>query len=433
MRRHGSGRAPRARGFTLVELLLAATIGAALLMATANMAGSFATSVNALEEVGTGDLDAALARMASDVRYGRYVEVPSASTLRITDPRGGITEYGLRSGSLYVRRPSGSEGLLATDLAAAEFQATTMRRLRDGAPVTTAGTVHQVAATGPIDRTVELKNGHQLALGFTLDEAAGPGAVADINELLTFAAADTLALRLAAGAGLTGTITFDLYAAASIGDATPMRGTAPLATRTFELSLLPVVAANLDGLVDGLGMVKVCHAGVTTRVLVALVPTHLAHGDTLGNCGEDKAVFPVPAADVNLDVGFAGARLVPGVGYSLVITVRGTGSVAVLGVEDHWDGSGAADDEESAAGEMSVLSRTSSSSSWSTLDRRINFRLAGERTRTSTAESQVVDEVTMRLVPPAGEARSATAAVYGQVIATDPWMGVAPGDPVSSP
>lgn len=418
--RRGRG-ARRADGFTLIEVLLAAGLGALLLIAMAGTTTVFAGAKEILDGSGPDSIDGALARISRDVRYAWWVDVPASDRLVTVDGRGAMTEYRLSGSDLRVMLPTGESGALVSDVASLRFEAATLRRLREGAVRQSSATILDVARARSADKVVELMSGSTFGVGFTLPESAGSGRVAGVTERLVYAEPDTLRMGLASGSGFVGLLTFEIYPSAAVGDARPKLGAAALATQTIELKILPTVALDLTKLdVDG-GMVEMCVGGRTRLIALALVPTTLAAGGTLGECGEPfLGAFRPAATETNLALTFSGVKLQPGVGYTLLMSTSGIGAISILNAVARTK-------------DWSVVTRPVGASSFSQSDYDVPLTFSGRLTSTTTDERQVAGEITTTLVTAGGETRSCTAANLGQMLASDPWMGVVPGEAAPIP
>ncbi len=85
-----AGKASTA-GFTLVELLLAATLGALVVGASAFAAGRVAQALDVSMSARTANALPALDRIVEDVRRAWWVEVPQPDRLEMHETLGGVT------------------------------------------------------------------------------------------------------------------------------------------------------------------------------------------------------------------------------------------------------------------------------------------------------------------------------------------------------
>ncbi|MGQ0552672.1 MAG: PulJ/GspJ family protein [Planctomycetota bacterium] len=406
---------PATRGFTLVELLIATTLGAVLMVATAMSTGLFAQTVAHLEENSADEVDVALARIASDVRYAWWVDSPTRQSLRVCDALGAITSYLLDGDRLTVRLPSGATGVLAQGVSSLVFEPGNLRRLREGPTSSASGVLFEDARPLTGIDSVDLPNGSQVAVAFTLAESTGRGALADVNESLVVGSAETLRLGIAVAEGVAGKMYFELYESAAHGDARPRPGSAALGTAEIAIAALPRTALDLTRITDRFGNISMCFRGANVSVALSLASLYFLNGATVGSCGTIKSPFAPPATETTLNLAFHNVRLRPGIGYTLVMTMSGLGEISVLAGEAKtagWD----------------VVQRASAAAAFAPLGMSIPFRLSGDRVLTSTAESQVVASVTTHVTLSSGVKRSGSAAVTSQTVAQDPWMGVVPGE-----
>ncbi|HTE05619.1 MAG TPA: prepilin-type N-terminal cleavage/methylation domain-containing protein, partial [Planctomycetota bacterium] len=135
--RHAHG-APR--GFTLVEVMVAATLGALLLTATASMAGMFGSQLKELDGTQDASLEETLTSLSDEVRYAWWAQVPDSASLTLSDPQGRATRYQFRAGNLLVVRPDGQQGFLLQGLQGGSFSAETVTRYREGSTRVRGGT-----------------------------------------------------------------------------------------------------------------------------------------------------------------------------------------------------------------------------------------------------------------------------------------------------
>src|SRR5262245_27632815 len=240
--RHDARRA--VSGFTLAELLLAATLGSLLVTAAASSAGTFSQTVAQLRSDLVDDYDTVAARIAAEVRYAWWVDVPARDHLRIADSAGGLTEYTLVGNSLLVKRPSGDEGSVITGLADLEFEQTTMRRLREDGTVVATGGLASVPAPFAAATARVLGPGEAMAIAFTIPSNTGPQGVAGVNERRTTATPASLDLFVAS-VGPLGALHGDAFPGRGPGDARPRPGAVSLGS--FDVPLLSFPLAGVLG------------------------------------------------------------------------------------------------------------------------------------------------------------------------------------------
>ncbi|HYN64196.1 MAG TPA: prepilin-type N-terminal cleavage/methylation domain-containing protein [Candidatus Limnocylindrales bacterium] len=376
----------RLRGFTLPELMLAATLGAALLASVASAVGSMTQTVAYLESDSTDAYDKALARITRDVRYAWWVDTPSATQLRVADNANRVTEYYRVGNSLLVRLPSGDEGAVVTGLDSVGFATDSVQRLREGTVRTVSGTIYTQAAPPTIDGGQRMLPGNQLALGFTVASNAGAGSVAGVNEGLLSFTPTRFDLRVAR-ATATGLMRVDFYPARAPGDSRPRPGAASLGG--FDVALVGLPAAT------------------------TLIPGPL--GDIT------QAIYAAPTAMVPLAVPAFSSPLSPGTSYTIVLTVR-AGSMTV--VAGHLSTTGARSD---------MQFRNNGAASWTALAGVFPFVVSGDERLTATSGYTVASAVHATLDPTVGDPRNSSAPVYSQMLATDPWLGVVPGESAPAP
>src|SRR5262245_40399571 len=119
-------------GFTLAEMLLAATLGALLLAAAASTAGTFSESMAQLQTEAADSYENVTACIDRDVRYAWMADVVDSHRLQVIDTDNQVTEYHLVGNSLFVTRPDGSTGSVITGLDGLSFEEQTTQRLRSG-------------------------------------------------------------------------------------------------------------------------------------------------------------------------------------------------------------------------------------------------------------------------------------------------------------
>ena len=385
MRRTGPGRAGE-RGFTLAELLIAAILGATLLTAIGSAVGSMSDTVAYLAADTSDAYAKALARITRDVRYAWWVDTPSATQLRVADNANRVTEYFTVGNSLLVRLPSGDEGSVVTGLDSVSFVTDSVQRLREDAVRAVSGSIYTVPAPATVDGGLKLIPGNQLALGFTVSSDAGPGSVAGVDESVLSFAPTRLDLRLArvTAAGL---LRVDFYPARAPGDARPRPGAASLGS--FDIAV-----AGLPG-------------------AITLVPGPL--GDITA------AIYAAPAVTVPLAVPSFSGLLSPGTAYTVVVTVR-AGTMSV--VAGHVSPTGPRTD---------MQFRNSGAVAWGAVNGVVPFTLSGDKRLTATSGYSVASAVHATLDPTIGTAHSSSAPNYCQTLASDPWLGVVPGETAPAP
>jgi prepilin-type N-terminal cleavage/methylation domain-containing protein len=359
-------------GFSLMELLLAAALGAVLVTATATMTGSFGMTVAQLETDSVDSYEAALARITRDVRYAWWVEVPSSSSLRIADSDGDVTEYFGVGNSLLVRRPDGAQGAVITGLASLAFEAQTAQRLREETPVTLNRRLSGVAAPASLSSSYLLDAETSLALAFEVSSNAGPLTVPGVDDRVRSHLPNRLDVRVARQNNL-GSLRVEVYEARAPGDARPRPGSTALCAFNIPTNLLPVGSGIL-----------------------------------------------APAAVQSLAIPSMTGRLKPGVAYSIVLSAAGSARLYV----GRW--------LSLAGASRSVLIKGTAADAhdnpgaWANQSFVVPFGVYGEISLTTTTATDVVEQVRISMGTSSGAEHLGSACVSTQVLADDPWLGVIP-------
>ncbi|MBM3985961.1 MAG: hypothetical protein FJ296_09795 [Planctomycetes bacterium] len=396
-------RLPRTRplaGFPLVELLVAAALGALLLVATAAGTGLFGAQLGQLEQDADDELRAALAGITNEVRYAWWAQVPSARQLILADPDGGETVYEFSGDQLLVTRPGGEHGVLLDGLKSASFSAETSMRYREDAPLQRSGAfwAESAPAAGAAQATV-LDAGQRMALGFTIDsgDPLGLGHVQEVEEHLLQTTLVSLSLPVAtiAPVAAAGTLQVSLYRARSPHDARPEG--AALATTTVVLGALPVATSWVQNKLTRLRMNA--PGGATWGWWKSFATLELK--------------VSAPATTVALDVTGLSAELQPGRAMTLVLQPSGSG-VAVASYN------------AASSVKSGVALDTGAGYVAQALD--VPRSLSGQVTLTRTAATTVVRRLLVTLVDADGNELSGLATVLGQGLADDAWLGVVPGE-----
>jgi hypothetical protein len=401
--RTASGEAPAARGtraFTLVEVLIAATLGALLLTATATTAGMFGTQLKALRDDDSTSMEEVLTAVADDIRYAWWAEVPDSSTLNLSDPQGRTTSYVFRRDKLVVVRPNGEEGYLLTDLTRGSFAAETVMRYREGTPATRSGALW--ASSLPVASTPSvtlLQNGDSLAIGFTVGSAAPAGSsrVEGIEEQLLAAVPTSLTLPMAAVSPVGGTVTVSLHRARAPNDARPEG--ASLGSFTLSPVSLPLATAYVWN---------------TKSNKEVKLPRLVTWGWWIGGSNQVLVVEPI-VSTVTMDLAALGATLLPGRAYTLQISMSGSGGVALTtAVAGSTEDTGVA--TASGGGTMNKAAL------------KVAAALGGTLSVTETLANTVVNRVAITLVGADGTDVSGSVTLTGQGMTGDQWLGVVPGE-----
>jgi hypothetical protein len=361
--------------------MIAMTLGAVLLTTVASMAGSMSRTIAQLQAESTDSYDKAMARMARDVRYAWWVDVPTRTQLRIADSSNRVTEYYRVGNSLLVRLPSGEEGAVVTGLDGVNFRTDKTQRLREAPLQSVSGRLDEASEPATMSAGLELVPGNQLAIAFMVGSNAGLGAVNGVYEDVVGYLPNRLDLKVAKVTAL-GTLHIDIHAARAPGDARPIPGAAALTG--FDMSFLSLPLAS-----------------------VIVVPSNPLDPST--------GVYASPAGQLPLAIPAFTPQLSPGVAYCAVITVK-AGSMAIVG------------GNVSASPNAAVRFRATSSGTWMAMSGVVPFSLHGDSTTTSTLAQDVVRSVEISLDPSSGPVRASNVVVHSQVMAEDPWLGVIPGE-----
>ncbi len=390
------------RGFTLIEIMLAATLGALLLIATATTAGMFGTQLKELDSEQDSSLEESLSSIADEIRYAWWAEVPNSTSLTLSDPQGNTTTYAFRKDKLIVVRPNGSQGYLLEGLTSGSFAAETLARYREGTPAVRGGTVWSAALPGGSTPTATiLEATDKIAIGFTLASPSPVGAslVPGITEQLVNASPTSFSLPLAAISPVSGTVTLTLYRARAPGDARPEG--AALGSFTLDPVALPVTSSYVW---DSKKKKKV----------------NVPNGNAWGwwkKHGTYSLVTTAPASNVSVDLGSfnLAAALLPGRAYTLQISMSGTGGMAIAtAVTGAANNSGVAFDAAGAGMNEAALA--------------VACSLSGNMSVTETLSNTVVQRVAITLVGGDGTEVTGSVTLTGQGMATDHWLGVVPGE-----
>ncbi len=407
------------RGFSLIELLIATSIGAGLMVSLAAMA-HLCTAQVAEAEGGDLRMEQAVATLSQGVRTAWAVSGPSADQLQLHDPFGRVTEYFVEDHALKVLRPSGAEGTLLPDVASVSFDLRTTARLRESTPQTAVQTFWTSPANTGTASMLTLTSGQSLALGFIMPVAAQSSFnhVGGVTEQVRSTTPTRLLLPVAwldasnksfchlhakqphspnhsSGAG---TLSIELYEARVPGDARPLGSR--LGTVTVTTGTLPTCAYQWWD---------------TKTNQAASPPAGVAWGWWDGH---PEVVLKVNTAPSQAAISIAGlsATLLPGRAYTLVLTLNG------------WDEISVQTRPLSSSRLSGVALKTSSGASWSPQATTVTCSLEGNQTITQTTATAVVTGVTMNVQMQDGRSATGAANVAGQLAVDDPWLGALPGE-----
>jgi len=406
-------------GFSLIEMLIATSIGAGLMVSLAAMAHLFTAQVT---EAGSGDLkmEQAVATLSQQVRTAWAVAGPAADQLQLHDPFGNVTEYFVEDDALKVLRPSGAEGTLLSGVQSVNFALRTTSRLRESTPQTAVQTFWSSPANAGAPSMLTLTNGQSIAVGFTMPVAAGSSFnhVDGIAEQVKTTTPTRLLLPVAwldasnksfchlhasqphspNHASGQGTLTIDLYEARVPGDGRPL-GTR-LGTTTVTTGTLPTSSYQWWD---------------TKTNTAASPPAGVAWGWWSGH---PEVVLKVNTSPSQAAISISGlnATLLPGRAYTLVLTLNG------------WDEISVQTRPLSSSKLSGVALKTSSGGSWSPQAKTVTCSLEGNQTITQTSAAAVVTGVTMSVQMQDGRTATGAANVAGQLAVDDPWLGALPGE-----
>lgn len=408
----------RRHGFSFVELFVALSLGAVVLLTMADAAFLLGSQVEAVRAQPDRSAEETLAEMEAAVRQAWWVDA-DATSLRVADPYGGVTEYALDDGVLEVTRPNGEQAELVTDLTGFGVTTQTTRRLREAPTLDSAGTWWSAPAPGAADR-LELHDGDAVALGFTVppDAPTSVNTVAGVEEQLLRAGIDTLTLtasyvdmspkvfcHLHASpphnpnhAAHSGTLTFELYEAHVPGDPGPHG---------------PLLASTV------VGAQQLPLGTVTWWDTIAQQVENPPNGVAWGWWNQNAHVIPIfdaPTLPVTISLAAMGAVVEPGRAYTLVMRVDGMAEITL------------ATAQRSSAVQSEVALMRDGETTFTQQALEVSRDLSGVRTFTQTAEQQVVTSVTLSLQQARAADVTGSASVAGQAIATDEWNGVVPGE-----
>lgn len=257
-----------------MELLIGAAVGALVVGGLAASLGAFSHHVETVRADADGGPDEALALMLDMSRHGWDVQHAQGAQLSVSDADGATTAFALDDqGVLAITRPSGAHGALLHGVEALTVETETVRRLREAEPVHEYRSWWQHDLPAELLESNEIDAGLPLALGFHMDSAVPDSfdTVDDVDEHAEEALLETLVIPLA-------------YLGAIPPDPNE-----------------PITGDPADGGSSGGGKgkgggkkVQICHVppgnpdnAHTLEVSENAVDAHLAHGDSLGACGDE--------------------------------------------------------------------------------------------------------------------------------------------------
>jgi prepilin-type N-terminal cleavage/methylation domain-containing protein len=391
------------RGFTLAEILLAATLGSLLLVATATTAGMFGSQLGYVKQEQDADLEEALTAIADDVRYAWWAEVPDSATLTLADPDGNTTSYYFRKDKLVVVRADGEQGYLLEGLQGGSFSAETIARYREGKPDTRGGTVWSASlppAAVPAATVLELND--KLCLGLTPTSPAplGKSLVAGITEQLVDATPTSLTLPIAAISPVLGVLQVELYRARAPNDGRPEGSS--LGSATMNLSALPVATSYIWN---------------TKTKKKVKVPKGASWGWWKKNKSY-QLIVSAPTTAVSVDLGALKQKIEPGVSYTLQLQVTGllAGGIAIASAP------------AASANNSGVALQVGAAGTPAETALAVARSVSGNATITKALASTVVNRVQISLVGTDGVEVNGSVTLTGQGMADDAWLGVIPGE-----
>lgn len=265
----GTRRCPPANGFTLIELAIATTIGAMLLVAVAEVVQLFGQDVELVSEDQHWRLDECLARLTEQAHHAWTVEEPEPDLLLLADAMGHETRYALDRGArtLTVRRHNGSIGAVLTDVDDFTIDTQEITRYRESRTLDSPGVWWEQPAQADTLEAMPLEAGLRVALGFTLSTHA-PDWVHTVDGVTEQTLGATLEHIL------------------------------------IPLAFAPPVAEPVSDNDDG-DKVQVCHippgnptSSRNMMVAQEALSAHLAHGDVEGRCSSSPREIPQAAGSV---------------------------------------------------------------------------------------------------------------------------------------
>jgi prepilin-type N-terminal cleavage/methylation domain-containing protein len=446
-------KTPAYAGFTLLEILIAVTIGSVLVTSLASGLQVFGKELEIVRDEPDARLEEVAVQVTERVRDAWWADVPNAQELRVADPQGNVTTYQLVGDELRVTRPSGVQGTLLADVASASFSVDTTQRLREATPVVADGPwFSKPKPTGP-DIEVLLRPGDELALGFHMDDDApdAVNTVTGVDEERLNATIDRIALTISFLDGslkefchLHATpphdpehndypgnkLIVELYEGRAPDDGRPYGPalgaieipSADLPPTAFvwwdpdlNIEVFPPDAGGPTGSekckdedADG----QCDHPGNKHHTNPLDVPDGVAWG--WWELHPDIQLITTPGAmEVEVDLSQFGVNIDPGRAYSVVFSVDGWDEVRILATPTF-----------SSAG--SGIAFQTGGGSFTPQALGIPMTFSGDQACTQTTATDAVSRVTMDLTLADGRQLSSSSFLQGQVAVADPWRGVVP-------
>jgi prepilin-type N-terminal cleavage/methylation domain-containing protein len=417
----------RARGFSLIELLLATVLGSMLLIALANSARIFGEQVTHVQDAADARLEQALVAVTDSVSAAWTVERSSATRLLVADALGRTTILEQQGSTLRVTRPSGASGVLLDNVASVSFDAQSTRRYVEAPPLVGYAAFWSQPPPAGTPTTLTIRAGESVAIGFSIPADAPPtvDTLAEVAEQCLDVTFDRMVIALSFfdgspkefchlhapgpphssnhSSGST-SLAVDVYEARAPGDARPW-GSA-LGTVGVPTVALPAATykwLNMATLTD------------VTPPEVINPPAGVAWGWWADNAQVQLVVDEAPAIDVPVDLVPLGTTIQPGRAYTLVLRVSG---VDYVNIEAYPLGSTAG---------SNVATRTTPTGAFTTQPLAIPLRLEGVRRWSQTTAHDAVSRVTTTIVLQDGTRVSGSAGVLAQTAVADAWSGPVPG------
>lgn len=407
---------PHERGVTLVELLVASSMAAILLLALAQTVQVFGEQVAYAKASEIDEMVLVGDAIASDVRSAWLVSQPSASALEVQDAFGDVTSYAFVDGALRVTRPSGASGALLEGLAACTFDVETIPRYREAPAVDVDDAWYTTWGAGGSNAII-LQPGQMVGVALmpSSEAPAGVSTVEGVTERRTSARIEELIMVIDKidlsdhvfwhlydtppdGSTDIGSLTITLYESRGPGSAIP-HGPA-LASTSTHLSAFPTNGYYwLD----------------ETTGEVVDPPNGAAYGWWKNN-PDVVLVVTIPTSAYAADISGLDAVVEPGRSYVLTFETDDWGAIIISTRQYGRDEEASSFTPDSATTPLSETTEV------------VPFSLLGPSTYTQTEQHDVVNRVTVSFTRDDGSTHTASAAVLGHAAATDPWVGAAPGE-----
>ncbi|MFT7464641.1 MAG: Tfp pilus assembly protein PilV [Pseudohongiellaceae bacterium] len=361
-------------GFTLAEVLVAGILGAILLTAVSDATFSFAFTVAHLEETQgqADDEDTVMRLMTRDIRESWWAEIESSSHLKLQNDEGNFTEYYLNDGDVVKIRTDGSMDTLFEGVAGLSFTGTTDERLREGPAVAMTGLWYDHGGSAFPAVGMPISVGSKLSLAFTVPaiDSDLPTVLSSNTEEILGTSLGSISVPVAWIPGSTlQNLSIKLYETRGPGQASP-RGTA-LGSISLPGSSLP--AASSSG-----------------------------------------GSWAVPSTNVTINLNNIGGQLIPGAGYSLVVSATGDAQVVVAAQPVML----------SNVTDSVAIKDASPGSQYVEISMAVDYSLSGSHSMTSTTNTPALNSVTVVLTPDDRPSQTRSASLLSQIISESPWYGV---------